>query len=57
MTYPADWPRCPFCNAPALADHLTCGKATCPESTARSLRNLELMKEAFTKAFKEENGI
>lgn len=33
--YPADWPKCLFCELPALDGHFTCGRITCPEDEAR----------------------
>jgi hypothetical protein len=35
--YPADWPKCPSCGAPAMDGHITCGKAACDESGRRRL--------------------
>lgn len=33
--YPADWPRCPSCGAPALDGHITCGDVRCEEGSWR----------------------
>jgi hypothetical protein len=33
--YPAGWPRCPECGAPALDGHITCGRARCAEAARR----------------------
>lgn len=35
--YPEDWPTCLFCDLPAMDGHLTCGRATCNEGSARDL--------------------
>lgn len=37
LGYPPDWPKCVFCDAPAMDGHLTCGRASCNESGARAL--------------------
>lgn len=39
MTYPLDWPKCFFCDQPALDGHLTCGTLGCPEAQARAIRD------------------
>ncbi|MFB6460493.1 hypothetical protein [Bradyrhizobium tunisiense] len=39
MTYPPDWPKCFFCDQPALDGHLTCGAIGCPEAQARAIRD------------------
>lgn len=33
--YPPGWPKCWFCDLPAMDGHLTCGRLTCPEHDAR----------------------
>jgi len=36
--YPAGWPTCVYCPEPAMDGHLTCGKVTCCEVSARTER-------------------
>jgi hypothetical protein len=33
--YPADWPKCPGCDGPAMAGHMTCGERDCDEQGRR----------------------
>jgi hypothetical protein len=54
QTYPANWPACVFCGKPVLdGHHLTCGESTCPESTARALNSVKIMRQALAKNFPE----
>lgn len=36
--YPDNWPRCTFCELPAMDGHLTCGRSSCNESQGRENR-------------------
>lgn len=38
--YPPGWPKCLYCDRPALDGHLTCGLVSCSEAQARE-DNLE----------------
>lgn len=51
--YPADWPKCPNCGAPALDGHITCGSFSCDESGTRNkiaAETAEIESETMTVA-------
>jgi len=43
--YPADWPKCPWCERPALDGHLTCGEVNCAEGDTRNGATFKLRAE------------